>query len=266
MMKIGKKIMAYSSKGGTGKSTSLLTIGKTFSKKGYKVCLIDCDPQANLSKTLLKKRIFSDDYISMADLFKAKIEDEMVRKAIYSIDKNFDIIGSAIALVNSEQLVRSNAMCDQARILEKIIKVIENEYDLILLDFNPYPSLLTTNGLMVSDFVIIPTTCDEWGVDGVVITLSQIFQVREGFGKNINYKVLVNMKSRNNDDRQFEKDIESQLEENEIFKTSIHFQAKPFRNKDESVIDFKGGETTVGKEWQSIVDELESEVLLSGRI
>ena len=264
MERTSKKIMAYSSKGGTGKSTSLLTIAKAFSKRGYKVCLIDCDPQANLSKTVLKEKIFRDDYISMADLFKSRLEVDKVRKAIYTVEKNFDIIGSAIALVNSEDLVRSNSMCDQARVLDKIIKSIENEYDLILLDFNPYPSLLTTNGLIASDFVIIPTTCDEWGADGVAITLSQIYQVQEGFGKEIKYKILVNMKSRNNDDMQFEKDIASQLESNEIFKTSIHFQAKPFRNKDELVIDFKNGATTVGQEWKAIIDELESEVLING--
>lgn len=264
MERKSKKIMAYSSKGGTGKSTSLLTIAKTFSKKGYKVCLIDCDPQANLSKTILKEKVFSDEYLSMVDLFKSQVEIDLVRRAIYTVDENFDIIGSAISLVNSEQLVKSNSMCDQARILDKIVKSIENEYDLILMDFNPYPSLLTTNGLIASDFVIIPTTCDEWGADGVAITLSQVYQVQQGFGKEIKYKILVNMKSRNNDDMQFEKDIASQLESNEIFKTSIHFQAKPFRNKDESVIEFKNGETTVGQEWQAVIDELESEVLING--
>ncbi|EHJ7846745.1 ParA family protein [[Clostridium] innocuum] len=261
---MAKKIMAYSSKGGSGKSTSLLTIGKTLSKKGYKVCLIDVDPQANLSNTLLKDKVFEDDYISIADLFKAKLESEKVEKAIQNVDENLDMIGSAISLVESEQLVRSNALCDQSRVLEKILNCIEVNYDIILMDFNPYPSLLTTNGLMASDFVIIPTTCDEWGADGVIITLSQIYQVQEGFGKNISYKVLVNMKGRNNDDKKFEESIASQLSADEIFKTSIHFQAKPFKNKDESVIDFKHGNTTVGKEWQAVIDELESEVIING--
>lgn len=253
--------MAYSSKGGAGKSTALLTIGKWFSKKGYKTCIIDCDPQANLSTTLLKNRVFEDDYISLSDLFKAKVDCEMVKKAVNSVDENLDMIGSSIDLVNSEQLVRSNPMCDQARVLEKIINCIEDDYDLVLLDFNPYPSLLTTNGLMTSDFVLIPTTCDEWGADGVAITLSQIYQVQEGFGKNIKYKVLINMKGRNNDDKNFEESIISQLGDNEVFKTSIHFQAKPFKKKDECVTDFKNGDTTVGQEWKAVLEELESEVI-----
>lgn len=258
---MAKKIMAYSSKGGTGKSTSILTIGKALSKKGYKICLIDCDPQANLSKTLLKDKVFEDEYTSMANLFKSKIEVETVLKAIYNIEENFDIIGSSINLVESEQLVRSQSMCDQGRVLEKIIKIIDDKYDLILLDFNPYPSLLTTNGLVASDFVIIPTVCDEWGADGVGITLSQVYQAQYGFSKEIKYKVLINMRSRNVDDKQFLEDIRGQLEENEIFKTAIHYQAKPFKNKDECVIDFKKGETTVGKEWLEVIEELEREVL-----
>ena len=256
-----KKIMAYSSKGGSGKSTSLLTIAKSLSKKGYKICLIDCDPQANLSTTLLKDRVFEDGYVSLTNLFNAKVEYEMVKKAVNYVDENLDMIGSSINLVNSEQLVRSNAMCDQARILEKIIQCIQDDYDLVLMDFNPYPSLLTTNGLMASDFVIIPTTCDEWGAEGVGITLLQIQQVQEGFGKDIPYKVLINMKGRNNDDKKFEENIMSQLGENEVFKTSIHFQAKPFKDKDQCVTDFKNGDTTVGHEWQAVLDELESEVI-----
>ena len=253
--------MAYSSKGGSGKSTSLLTIGKTLAKKGYKVCIVDVDPQANLSGTLLKDKVFSDDYISLADLFKAKFDGEKVRQAVYNVSDNLDMIGSSISLVESEQLVRSTALCDQSRVLERIIKTVESEYDIILMDFNPYPSLLTTNGLLISDFVIIPTTCDEWGADGVVITLSQIHQVQEGFGREIAYNVLINMKGRNNDDSNFEQSIFSQLSENEHFKTSIHFQAKPFKNKDENVIDFKKGDTTVGREWQAVIEELEREVL-----
>lgn len=256
-----KKIMAYSSKGGSGKSTSLLTIAKSLSKKGYRICLIDCDPQANLSTTLLKDRVFAEGYVSLADLFKAKVEDEMVWMAVNYVDENLDMIGSSIDLVNSEQLVRSNPMCDQARVLEKIINCIQDKYDLVLMDFNPYPSLLTTNGLMTSNFVIIPTTCDEWGADGVAITLSQINQVQEGFGKDIQYKVLINMKGRNNDDKKFEEDIISQLGGNDIFKTSIHFQAKPFKDKDQCVTDFNNGNTTVGHEWQEVLDELESEVI-----
>ena len=54
-LKKSKKIMAYSTKGGVGKSTSLLTIAQYFSKKGYRICIIDADPQANLSKTILKE-------------------------------------------------------------------------------------------------------------------------------------------------------------------------------------------------------------------
>lgn len=257
--------MAYSSKGGSGKSTGMLIFCKEFSKKGYRVCLFDCDPQANLSKTLLKNRVFDEDYISMADLFKRKVDPKMVKEAIEHVGENFDMIGSAMNLVDSERDVSTDLICDRARVLEKIIKCIEDDYDLIFMDFNPYPSLLTTNGLIVSDFVVIPTTCDEWGADGVAYTLSQIMEIEENIRYSpIPFKVLVNMKGRNNDDKQFQEDIESQLDDSQVFKTSIHYQAKPFRNKDESVIDFKNGDTTVGQEWKSVIEELEREVVNNG--
>lgn len=263
-LKKSKKIMAYSTKGGVGKSTSLLTIAKFFSKKGYKICLIDVDPQANLSKTILKEEVFKDDYISMTELFSSRVDCKKVHSAIYNVEENLDIIGSSLSLVNSEQLVRSNTMCDQGRIISKIIQCIEDEYDIILLDFNPFPSLLTTNGFIASDFVIIPTTCDEWAADGVATTLSQIYQVIDGFGKKIKYKVLINQKSRNKDDTAFEEDIKSQLDKRQLFETNIHFQAKPFKNKDICVTDFNNGNTTVGKEWLNVLNEIEREVLNNG--
>lgn len=263
-LQTAKKIMSYSTKGGVGKSTALLIIAQYFSKKGYKICIIDCDPQANLSKTILKDKVFDDQYYCMTDLFNAKVDSDSVHKAIYQVNDNMDIIGSSLALVNAEQLVRSNAMCDQARILNRIVKCIEKEYDIILLDFNPFPSLLTTNGFIVSDFVLIPTTCDEWAADGVATTLSQIFQVIDGFGKNIKYKVLINQKSRNKDDATFEKEIEEQLNPDQIFNEKIHYQAKPFKNKDICVVDYNKGNTTVGKEWQNVLDEIEREVINNG--
>lgn len=257
--------MFYSSKGGTGKSSGALMCCKEFPKMGYKTLGVDCDPQANLSKTLLKDRMFDDDYISMADLFKRKVNPEMVRKSIQHVDENLDMIGSSIMLVNSERDVSTDMMCDTTRVLEKILNCVKDDYDVIFLDFNPYPSLLTTNGFIVSDFVIIPTNCDEWGADGVAYTLSQIHEIEENIkNEPIKFKVLINMKGRNNDDQEFEDEIASQLDEGQLFKTSIHYQAKPFKDKDESVIDFKDGNTTVGKEWRAIIEEIESEVVKNG--
>ncbi|MCB5607907.1 hypothetical protein LIQ11_19540, partial [[Ruminococcus] gnavus] len=82
-----------------------------------------------------------------------------------------------------------------------------------------------------------------------------------GFGKEIKYKVLINQKSRNKDDRAFEEEINAQLNADQLFKTNIHYQAKPFKNKDICVTDFNKGNTTVGQEWQSVLDEIEREVL-----
>ena len=111
--------MAYSTKGGVGKSTSLLTIAQYFSKKGYRICIIDADPQANLSKTILKDEVFKDEYLSMTDLFSAKVDCEKVHKAIYNVTDNLDIIGSSLALPLSvfiKSLVACTAIQCQIRL------------------------------------------------------------------------------------------------------------------------------------------------------
>lgn len=255
-----KKIMVYASKGGVGKTTVNLTVSREFAKKGYRICLIDMDPQSNISETVLGERDY-DNYVSMSDLFSSVIDEDKVKSAIINVDKNIDIIGADINLIQSEMAVRSNPMCDQSRVLAKVLSYIENDYDIILMDFNTYPSLLTTNGFIASDMVIIPATCDVWDAKGIAITLSMISQINDGFGKNISYKVLLNKIGRNNDDKNFIYDIKEQLDENEIFKTQIHFQAKPFKDKTKTVIEYEKGNTTVGKEWKELLKEIEREVI-----
>lgn len=259
-LKKAKKIMFYSTKGGTGKSTAVLISARAFAQKGFKVCVIDVDPQGNLSETILGDRIFQDDYISMADIFTVQIDEDKVRNSINHVDENLDMIGSDINLCNSEMNVRVYQMCDQSRLLKKIISVIESDYDLILMDFNPYPSLLTTNGFVASDLVIIPTICDEWGANGIGITLSLINQINVNFEKKILYKVFVNQISRNNDDKAFMKEIEEQLSDEEIFKTKIRYQAKPFKDKQRGIFEYNKGNSNVAKEWSLLLEEIEREV------
>lgn len=256
--KKAKKVMVYCLKGGIGKSTTVITAGKEFAKKGYKVLIVDNDPQANISRTLLGDRIYNDDYTSMRELFVPSVNEETINKAIYNIDDNLDVIGSDMKLCNKEIELQGNMMCDRARVIDKIMKKVEDKYDLILLDFNPYPSLLMTNGIMTSDFVIIPTACEEWSAEGVAGTISLINQIESGFAKKTKYKVFINGYGKTNDDKKFIKDIEEQLNEDEIFKTKIRYQSKPFKDKRVSVVAFNNGDTNVGREWAELLKEFES--------
>lgn len=251
-----KTMMFWTVKGGAGKTTSLLTVSKELAKRNKKVLVIDLDPQANTSKSLLGEKIYTKDYISMSDLFVPNPLITVEEAIMKTEDKNIDIIGSSLDLVNSEMKVRSDPMCDSGRILKKIINKIKHDYNTILLDFNPYPSLLTTNGLVASDFVFVPTTCDEWALDGVINTIIQIDQVQKNFEHDIKYKILFNMINRNKTDGTQKENIMEQLQKNQYFKTYINFQAKPFTDKEVSAIDFKKGNTTVGKQWKEVINEL----------
>ncbi len=264
--KMTKKIMIWSVKGGSGKTTTALTLSRELVKDGYKVLVEDFDPQANLSKSLCNERFGK----TMADLFSANLSTSNIDEAVYHLDVNLDLIPASLTLVNSEMSVRSNPICDQARIIKKLNQTLENRYDVIIMDFNPYPSLLTTNGLIGADVVYIPTTCDEWSLNGVITTLMQIQQVEANFDKKIPFKVLFNMVNRNNSDKAQREAIMKQLNEKQYFKNYINFQGKPFVDKSKCVTDYANGNTTVGQQWNSVIaevlEDLESEVFGCGKI
>lgn len=252
-----KKLMVHSTKGGIGKTTSVMTIARHFAKQGRKVCMIDVDPQANLTKTMLKERAREEGYVSMYDLFVPVVEDSMIEKAIMNVSDNLWIIGSNLRLCYRENEFSGNTMVDRSRILDKIVKKIEDRFDLIIMDFNPFPSLLVTNGFLTCDCMIIPTMCDEWSAEGVAVEISLLMQAEVGYGKKTPYRVFVNGYGRTKKDKEFIEDIENQLDDDELFKTKIRFQSAPFGDKDVAVTDYKGGKTNVAHEWSELLKEIE---------
>lgn len=255
-----KKIMFWNVKGGTGKTTACLTFAKELSKNGIKILVIDLDPQANCTTALIGEKIWDDDYVSMVELFNPKFDSTLLNKAIIKADKNISIIGSHLNIVESELMVKANPMCNQNYILRRIIENVEKEFDIIFIDCNPYPTLLTTNALLASDMIIIPTSLDDFAQMGIVTTLNQCQAVYEQFEKNIDYKVLINMVQNTKEDEMQLKNIIEQIPIQHRFQSFVKFHAKPFNNKSISVCEYRNGNTIVGLQWQKLIEEM-SEVI-----
>jgi len=167
-----RKISFTNQKGGVGKTTTTINTGAGLSRLGYRVLLIDMDPQANLSYSIkinsgrLEKNIY---HVMKGDCG--------IRDAIMSRE-GFDLIPASIELSGAEmELVNEPA---RENILRDSIKEIENDYDFILFDCPPNLGLLTLNAFTASDELIIVLQSEYLALHGLskLMDLIQIVQKR----------------------------------------------------------------------------------------
>ena len=144
-------------KGGVGKTTFVVNLGKLLSHKGYKTLLIDTDPQGNVS-TYLNFDKNSKTALSSTDLFENKLDKEImeVSKNLYLIPSNKSIIKHS-----SEKIIGGSKLIKHKNLL------IEKGFDLVLIDTPPTISSLTQESLTISDYYLIPSKPEFLAVEGV---------------------------------------------------------------------------------------------------
>lgn len=200
-------IIAFTNqKGGVGKTTSVLNIGVYLASKGQKVLLVDLDPQANLTSGIGIKR---DDHGDFKGVYEVLINDLKPGEVILDTRvENLQILPSTIELAGAE-VEMVNTM-SRENILRKSLQDIKKQYDFILIDCPPSLGLLTINGQVAADRVIIPVQAEYYALEG----LSQLINTIKLVKDNLNHElevggvVLTMYDSRTN----LSKDIESELQ------------------------------------------------------
>lgn len=184
-----KVIGIWNIKGGEGKTTTALNLGIGLAEKNKKILLVDIDPQANLSSSLIREEMKKEDYKSMTDLF-VPTPSIKVKDAIYKSTYNVDVIGCNLALTNAEIVVRSNPMINQNNILKNILNDVKDNYEFIIIDCPPALNLLTMNMALSADIILTTVSSDEWSFDGYTATAQNIKVINKNFGTNIKHKIL----------------------------------------------------------------------------
>ena len=157
------KIVAIGTlKGGTGKTTMTFNLAGVLAEK-HKVCLIDVDPQCNLSNNV-GVDITEQDVFSSREIFETPgvIPQDLIIKAPIEELPNLDIIPGNIKLVATELHISNRAA--RERILRNYLEDntgVFGEYDYILIDTNPSMGIVNQNAFLAADSIILVTDVDD---------------------------------------------------------------------------------------------------------
>ena len=167
-------ISMVNQKGGVGKTTSTINLGAALAEYGRKVLMVDFDPQGALSAGLGTSPHELD-----TTVYNVMMERSVTaRDAIVETDfENIDLLPANIDLSAAEvQLVNEVA---REQVLERALRQVRDDYDVILIDCQPSLGLLTVNALTASHGVIIPLTAEFFALRAVALLVETIEKVQD---------------------------------------------------------------------------------------
>ena len=167
-------IAMVNQKGGVGKTTSTINLAAALAEYGRKVLLVDFDPQGALSAGFGTNPHEMD--ITVYNVLmdrKVKITDAIVKTDVENIDllpANIDLSAAEVQLVN--EVARE-------QVLERALRNVIDDYDVVLIDCQPSLGLLTINALTAAHGVIIPLTAEFFALRAVALLMETIDKVKD---------------------------------------------------------------------------------------
>jgi len=169
---MGQVISVVNQKGGVGKTTTAVNLAAYLSKLGKFVLLIDLDPQSNATSNLgISKELDRGVYEVLTGPFSFKeVMVDTTHDYYKLVPATMSLAGANVEFVGLDRR--------EFRMYDNLLE-IKNDFDYIIIDCPPSLGLLTINGLVASDQVLIPVQAEYFALEGLGQLISTIGLIQD---------------------------------------------------------------------------------------
>ena len=183
---VARIVAIANQKGGVGKSTTAVSLGAALAELGYRILVVDLDPQGNASTGMGIRHEARGVTVYDVVLSEAPVESAIVSTSVKYLDavpSTIDLAGAEIELVS--QFSR------ETRLKKALGPLGEGRYDFIFLDCPPSLGLLTINALTAAEELIVPIQCEYYALEGLGQLLRNVNLVQQNINPELRLTGIV---------------------------------------------------------------------------